>query len=144
MILNAGLMLGGLGLFIVNWKWTRIALACLIPVVILVSYFGGADVMSICASAVGVAVLAAAPVLEALAARLLPEDDEVPADGSTEDDILDNKKKWRIIVAGYVFFILFALFSVAAIIRLNAKINTIYGFTQDLDKRIEDVSGTKK
>ena len=56
---------------------------------------------------------------------------------------MDNKTKWRMIIAGYVIFILFALFTIVAVIRLNSKINTLYGFTQDLDQRIEDVSETK-
>ena len=57
---------------------------------------------------------------------------------------MDNKTKWRLILAGYAVFILFALFAVISIIRLNAKINTLYGFTQDLDQRIEEVSDTGK
>ena len=52
---------------------------------------------------------------------------------------MDNRQKWRLIIAGYVIFILFAVAMIVSIVKLNAKINTIYGFSQDLDKRIESL-----
>ncbi|MBR1875634.1 MAG: hypothetical protein IJ805_00840 [Lachnospiraceae bacterium] len=54
------------------------------------------------------------------------------------EDILDNKKKWRLIVAGYVIFILFAAFSVMAMFRLNTKINNIYEFSNSQQETIDE------
>ena len=58
---------------------------------------------------------------------------------SLEEDLLDNKKKWRIIVAGYVFFIVVAIFSFVALFTLNRKINTLYGSIQYMEERIGEL-----
>ena len=139
-------MLGGFALFLINKRWSRIALLCLVPVCASAAYFTGADRMNMFAACVGITIIAASPVFEYLAGYI---GERFFADNGTvsrplEDDILDNKTKWRLIVAGYVIFILFAVFAVISIIRLNAKINTLYGFTQDMNQRIEEMDDTKK
>ena len=136
-------MLGGLTLFLINRRWSRAALICLVPVSILLAYYGRGDRLNLYAVCVGMIMIAASPVFERIAGRFLSGIGK-KAVPDTEEDILDNKTKWRMIIAGYVIFILFAIFSVISIIRLNTKINTLYGFTQDLDQRIEDVSDTRK
>ena len=138
-------MLGGFTLFLINKKWSRIALLCLVPVCIVLAYFTSGDRMNMYAACAGIAIIASSPAFEKMAALIGGKINNglEPADISG-DDILDNKTKWRLIIAGYVVFILFAVFSVISIIRLNAKINTLYGFTQDLDQRIEEISDTDK
>ena len=136
-------MLGGLVLFIINRKWSRIALLCLIPACVLPVCFGNGDRLNGYAACAGIVIIAASPVLEQLGGRFLFRAVKDKASDTAEEDMLDNKTKWRMIIAGYVIFILFAIFSIVSIIRLNTKINTLYGFTQDLEQRIEDVSGTK-
>lgn len=141
-------MLGGFALFLINKKWSRIALVCLVPVCGVLAYFTAGERINMLAACIGMAIIAAAPLIEkicgAVLARLNANEDSAEECGQTEDDILDNKTKWRLIIAGYAVFILFAIVSMISIIRLNAKINTLYGFTQDLDQRIEEVSDTKK
>lgn len=139
-------MLGGFTLFLINRKWSRIALLCLVPVTVAAAYFTAGDSLNMWAACIGTAIIAASPAFE-YAARVLGKrflSETGTAADTSEDDILDNKTKWRLILAGYAIFILFAIFAVISIIRLNAKINTLYGFTQDLDQRIEEVSDTKK
>lgn len=51
-----------------------------------------------------------------------------------EDEILNNKTKWRIILAGYIVFALIAVFSIISIFTLNHKINTLYNSVQELER----------
>ncbi len=70
----------------------------------------------------------------------------VPEGALTEEDILDNKTKWRIIVTGYVVFALVTLFLIISVFTLNRKINTLYGSIQDMENRVntmETVNGDK-
>ncbi len=70
----------------------------------------------------------------------------VPEEVLTEEDILDNKTKWRIIVTGYVVFALVTLFLIISVFTLNRKINTLYGSIQDMENRVntmETVNGDK-
>ena len=55
-----------------------------------------------------------------------------------DDEILNNKTKWKLIVAGYIFFLLVSIFSVVSVFTLNNKINTLYKSVQELESR--DVS----
>ena len=138
--LTGVIMLGGFALFLINKKWSRIALVCLVPVCLLTAYFKSGDRLNMYAACIGIAIIAASPLFERLAGAASEkffsrnEAEAVPL--QAEDDLLDNKTKWRLIIAGYAVFILFAIFAVISIIRLNAKINTLYGFTQDLEQRI--------
>ncbi len=56
------------------------------------------------------------------------------------DDILDNKTKWRIIVAGFVLLALVAVFSLISVYTLNKKINTLYDSVRNME---EDVGALK-
>lgn len=56
-----------------------------------------------------------------------------------EDDILSNKTKWRLIISGYVIFILFAIFAMVSIFTLNKKINTLYGSIQNLEETVQEM-----
>ncbi len=51
-----------------------------------------------------------------------------------EEDILDNKTKWKIIIIGYFIFAMVTVFSVASVITLNDKINTLYESVQRLEE----------
>ncbi len=51
-----------------------------------------------------------------------------------EEDPLDNKMKWRLVVAGYVFFIIFAVFAVFAIFTLNNKLNSLDTAIKNLEE----------
>ena len=167
-------MLSGFALYLLDRRWSRIALICLLPLCAAVLYYTEGDRINEAAALTGITALAASPLIERAAARigsvrsksdnklaLLEEPDTVSARilggygiGSErtksdnrlalleEDDIVDNKTKWRLIVAGYIVFILFAVLSVISMIRLNAKINTLYGFTQDLEQRMEEADDT--
>ena len=138
-------MLGGFVLFLINKKWSRAALVCLVPVCALAAYFTADDRLGMIAACTGITIIAASPLIEHLAglahSRL---SGSRTGERISEDDILDNKTKWRLILAGYAVFILFAIFAIISIIRLNAKINTLYSFTQEMDQRIEEVNDTKK
>ncbi len=60
-----------------------------------------------------------------------------------EDDILDNKLKWKVLVAGYIVFALVAVFSVISVFTLNNKINTLYHSVQELESEIGSVTQGK-
>ena len=137
---------GGLVLFVINKKWSRIALLCLVPVCAITMYLTSDVSINAYAALTGITIIAASPLIETLALKIAVRCRSKRTETLTEaeDDILDNKTKWRLIIAGYVVFILFAVFSIISIIRLNAKINTLYSFTQELDQRIEEASDTGK
>ena len=54
-----------------------------------------------------------------------------------EDEILDNKTKWRVLIAGYILFALIAVFSLLSIFTLNKKINTLYTSVQRLESEVK-------
>lgn len=54
----------------------------------------------------------------------------------SEEDILSNKGKWRILIIGYCVFILFMIFALISIITLNTKINNISAATGDILDRL--------
>ena len=140
----ACLMLPALALFLIDRKWSRVILlavgaaaltACMISVISGVLN-GEMPGLSAVAFYAGMILIGASPIVRRDAAENTGCED---ISGSTEDDIVNNKQKWRLIIAGYVIFILFAVAMIVSIVKLNAKINTIYGFSQDLDKRIESL-----
>ncbi len=98
------------------------------------------------AGLIGIAIIAASPLVEKLVLEITVRSRRKRDAGSltAEEDILDNKTKWRLIIAGYVVFVLFAVFSIISIVRLNAKINTLYSFTQELDQRTGETGDTVK
>jgi len=134
--LIAAVILAGLILFLLDRKWTRTVLTVCLPVFIILFFVPTVREAVGYAFLSGMTILCLTPAMGYAAERMKQTDTAV----SGEDDILDNKTKWRLIIAGYVIFILFAIFSVISIIRLNSKINTLYGFTQDLEQRIEEVN----
>ena len=86
-----------------------------------------------------------APLLDRLAALFLFNDSESREEDITaEDDILNNKTKWRMIVIGYVVFILFAIFAVVSIFTLNSKINTLYGSVQNLEETVQEMQAVRE
>ena len=86
-----------------------------------------------------------APLLDSLAALFLFNDSESREEDTTaEDDILNNKTKWRMIVIGYVVFILFAIFAVVSIFTLNSKINTLYGSVQNLEETVQEMQAVRE
>ena len=138
----AYLMLPALALFIIDRKWCRALLLCAGAVsltacmISLISGLLSGDAMGIKDAAfdAGMILIGASPLV-----RRQSDGAEVESPEAGEDGIVDNRQKWRLIIAGYVIFILFAVAMIVSIVKLNAKINTIYGFSQDLDKRIESL-----
>jgi peptidoglycan/LPS O-acetylase OafA/YrhL len=137
----AYLMLPALALFLIDRKWSRVILlvagaaaltSCMISVIsgVLSGQMPG---LSEAAFYAGMILIGASPLV-----RSMDKADEKVCDAG-EDDIVNNRQKWRLIIAGYVIFLLFAVAMIVSIVKLNAKINTIYGFSQDLDKRIESL-----
>lgn len=56
-----------------------------------------------------------------------------------EEDDLTAKGKWRIIIAGYLILILFAVFASISIYTLNQKINTLYGSVRSLEETVAEL-----
>ena len=54
----------------------------------------------------------------------------------TEEDILDNKSKWRMLIIGYCIFILFMIFAAISIVTLNTKLNNLSAATGDIVDRL--------
>ena len=136
-------MLSGFALYLLDRRWSRIALICLLPLCAAVLYYTEGDRINEAAALTGITAIAFSPLIERAAARIgslrAKSDNKLTL---SEEDIVDNKTKWRLIVAGYIVFILFAVLSVISMLRLNAKINTLYGFTQDLEQRMEEAGDT--
>ncbi len=56
-----------------------------------------------------------------------------------EDDDLTGRSKWRLIIAGYLILILFAVFASVSIYTLNQKINTLYGSVRTLEENVAEL-----
>ena len=67
--------------------------------------------------------------------------DEIHAGGAagTEEDLLDNRKKWKILITGYIIFAIYAVVSIGAIFTLNRKINTLYGSITSMEKSMQEM-----
>ena len=77
-------------------------------------------------------------VLEYLREKM-PKNSEVTddrSDMSDEEDILNNKNKWRMLMIGYCIFILFMIFATVSIVTLNTKLNNISAATADIMDRV--------
>ncbi|MCR4908040.1 MAG: hypothetical protein K5985_04355 [Lachnospiraceae bacterium] len=59
------------------------------------------------------------------------------------EDLLDNKKKWRILIAGYCIFVLFMIFAALSIYTLNQKINNLSESTKELKVTIQQMEQTR-
>lgn len=141
------ILLGFLFLYLSDNKKIKVVLCCLLPVVLILPAFFRPDSgysMEMVAFYAGMLCICFSPIMEKIFSRVrLPERRQVSGTSGMEDDILDNKKKWHLIVAGYIIFVLFAIFACVAIFRLNAKINSMYEITQDLKQQIEMQDGTQ-
>lgn len=88
-------------------------------------------------------------LLMVLAGKIAPVLDSVlgksfPASGkerlfTEEDDILNNKTKWRVILIGYIVFGVIAVFSLISIFTLNNKINTLYNSVQTMEEKLDSM-----
>ena len=67
--------------------------------------------------------------------------DEIHTGGATgtEEDLLDNRKKWKILITGYIIFAIYAVVSIGAIFTLNRKINTLYGSITSMEKSMQEM-----
>lgn len=77
-----------------------------------------------------------APALDRLLGRAVPEI-KTAVITEEEDGIVDNKTKWRVLIAGYILFALIAVFSLLSIFTLNNKINSLYTSVQRLESEAE-------
>ena len=94
-------------------------------------------------------LMAAGVLLLVSAGRLAPAIDRIAGKTAVrkgadsfpgeEDDILDNKTKWKVLIAGYIVFALVAVFSLLSIFTLNKKINTLYNSVQRLESEAGSV-----
>ena len=131
-------------LFLTDNKKVKTAFMCLLPAFVLLPAFLRMSSISARACFAGLIIIGASPHLEKVLGLIkLKKPDFLTKPASDEgaagaEDILDNKKKWRLIVAGYVIFILFAAFSVMAMFRLNTKINNIYEFSNSQQETIDE------
>ena len=130
-------------LFLVDNRKIKIILLCFLPAFMILPAFFRMRSLSGWAFYTGLILIGLSPVIEIISDRInirKPEfvkNEIIKEPQETGEDILDNKKKWRIIVSGYVIFILFALLSMAAMFRLNVKINNIYEFSNSQQEKIE-------
>ena len=142
-------------LYLLDNRKLKLVLLCLLPAFIILPAFFRMKTLGGWAFYTGLMLIGLSPVLEGLFSKLEskllilrrkgihdrgPEKKDVMiAEGSEgpEEDILDNKKKWRLIVSGYVIFIVFALLSTGAFFTLNMKINNIYEFSNSQQEILE-------
>ncbi len=141
------ILLGFLFIYLIDNKKLRIVLCCFLPAFIILPVFFKPENTEQTAFYAAMILVCAAPLIEKAAAAascrlqygikhtIAPE--SAAGTAEQEEDVLDNKKKWHLIIAGYIIFILFAVFSCIAIFRLNSKINSMYEITQDLKDQIQ-------
>ncbi len=55
------------------------------------------------------------------------------------EDLLDNKRKWQFLIAGYCLFLLFVIFALISIFTLNQKINNLSETTQELKVTVQQM-----
>ncbi len=64
-------------------------------------------------------------------------------ENETGEDLLDNKKKWRILIVGYCIFVLFMVFAAISIFTLNQKINNLSDITGELKVTVQQMEQTR-
>jgi len=79
----------------------------------------------------------AGPLLDGVMVRAIP-DEKPDQNEKEEDDILNNKTKWRVILAGFIILGAVAVFSVISVFTLNHKINTLYNSVQNMEEILEE------
>ena len=121
-------LLGLLALFLMDRKETRILLCCLLPAFLALPAFFKTGGLQDAAFLSGAVLLCASPVLEWASGRI---GTVCPKEGEEDIDILSQKGKWRLILAGYAVIILFMIFAIFSILRLNSKLNSLHDFSQN-------------
>lgn len=130
-------------LYLYDKKPVRIITACLLPVVCLLPAFFKLKTTEGFTFYAGLIIIGAAPLIEILCRKAAPlfagmksiPDTDV---SQTPEDILDNKKKWGLIKAGFIASLILALVLFAAVITLNTKVNNMYRFTTEQQNTIEE------
>lgn len=79
-----------------------------------------------------------APALDSIIGNLFPASEREHYI-TEEDDILDNKTKWRMILIGYIVFGVVAVFSLISVFTLNNKINTLYNSIQTMEEKLNSM-----
>ena len=59
-----------------------------------------------------------------------------------EDEFLNQKGKWRLLLTGYVIFMLFIIFATVSIVRLNGKINSLHEYSRSQQELITEQQNT--
>ncbi len=79
-----------------------------------------------------------APALDSIVGKPFPASEKEHL-FTEEDDILDNKTKWRMILIGYIVFGVIAVFFLISIFTLNNKINTLYNSVQTMEEKLDSM-----
>ena len=85
----------------------------------------------------------AAPLLDRVMVRLIPAGKQEQNE-KEEDDILNNKIRWRVILTGFIILGIVAAVSLISVFTLNNKINTLYNSVQSLEEKVEELSSGEK
>ena len=135
-------LIGLIALFVLDRKETRILLCCLLPAFLILPAFFKIDGIERAAFLAGALLLCASPILEWTVDRM-----KKGASGETadeEEDILSQKGKWRLILAGFAVMILFMAFAVFSILRLNSKLNSLHDFSENQQQVVNEQRETIK
>ncbi len=130
-------------LYLFDKKPVRIITVCLLPAFIILPAFFRLKTTEGFMFYAGLIIIGAAPVIELLCRKAEPMFagmKNVPETNisQTPEDILDNKKKWGLIKAGFIASLILALVLLAAVITLNTKVNNMYRFTTEQQSTIEE------
>ena len=136
-------LIAAFALFLIDNRKIKWILLFLLPAFLILPAFFRMNSLSGWAFYTGLIIIGLSPFLEKLFGKIVikkpgaSEEKAAVTEDSPKEDILDNKKKWRLIVSGYVIFIIFALLSIGAMFTLNMKINNIYEFSNSQQETIE-------
>ncbi|MCR5651521.1 MAG: hypothetical protein K6F86_10105 [Lachnospiraceae bacterium] len=134
-------------LYLYDKKAVRIAQLCLLPAFIILPAFFRLKTTEGIFFYAGLIMIGAAPLIEILYKRCLEvlagmkeKRQREDSDKVTQipEDIVDNKKKWGLIKAGFAASFVLVLILVAAVLTLNSKVNNMYRFTTTQQERIDD------
>ncbi len=132
-----------LAVFLADRKITKIISLCLLPAFLLLPAFFRVNTIEGTAFYIGLILVGLAPILERLCLRFEPylkiRKKTVQEEKACDtEDILDNKKKWGLIKAGFIILIIMAVISVVSILRLNTKVNNMYEYSIEQQDTIEE------
>ncbi|MBO4374962.1 MAG: hypothetical protein J5829_07625 [Lachnospiraceae bacterium] len=132
-----------LSLYLFDKKAVRIIQACLLPAFIVLPALFRLKTTEGYAFYAGLIIFGAAPFAELLCRKLAPIFERavrVPDQERSEDgeDVLDNKKKWGLIKAGFIASLIAILMLLAAVLTLNSKVNNMYRFTTEQQSTIQE------